>query len=137
MRIVLRTQLDARARGRNQRGKFAKIPQECWGKSPDYVVEYSSGAQTITNAEILKSIVDLSITYRNLTTDRLIITGFADRPGSTEKNQKISETRANNISALFERLGLERNRIASFGMGENDSLVYPHRRVEIRSCAIQ
>jgi len=122
---------------RGQREKLAKIPQECWGKSPDYIVEYSSGVQTVTNAEILKSIVDLSISYRNLTTDSLIITGFADRPGSTEKNQKISETRANNIRALFERLGLERNRIFPFGMGENDSLIYPHRRVEIRSCAIQ
>ncbi|MEH6477256.1 MAG: OmpA family protein, partial [Sneathiella sp.] len=127
----------ARTGEKGQRGKLAKIPQECWGKSPDYIVEYSSGAQTITNAEILKSILDLSISYRNLTTDSLIITGFADRSGSTEKNQKISEMRANYIMALFERLGLGRDRIFTFGMGENDSLLYPHRRVEIRSCAIK
>ncbi|OUR78321.1 hypothetical protein A9Q83_08085 [Alphaproteobacteria bacterium 46_93_T64] len=113
-----------------------QIPKECWKKEPDYIVSYKSGEYTLMNAEVLDQIVRLSIEYRSHIPSNLVITGYADNPGSKQINQKISTLRAENIGALFERLGLTAHQIIAFGMGENDSLRYPQRRTEIRSCNV-
>src|SRR6185312_15602177 len=77
--------------------------------------------------------------YKSGANVRLQVTGYTDRSGSTNYNQRLSERRANNVAHTLERDGVPRNQMTVSGHGENDNRVPTadgvrepqNRRVEI------
>ena len=69
------------------------------------------------------------------------VTGYTDRSGSPEFNQRLSERRANNVANAMAQMGVPRSQMAVSGHGENDNRVPTangvrepqNRRVEITS----
>ncbi|MCK5102287.1 MAG: OmpA family protein, partial [Cyclobacteriaceae bacterium] len=65
--------------------------------------------------------------------------GHTDKEGTTEFNQKLSESRANEVSKYFKNHGIESLRISTTGVGETqpkftegtDEEIAKNRRVEI------
>ncbi len=115
----------------------ATIPEHCWKKDPDYIIPYITSAYHIDNASILDALAKLSARYRSEPDTSAVITGYADPSGGYRLNQRLSDKRARAVSRLFEKLGVDRNRLFPVGMGENQSKQRPPRRVEIRSCRFQ
>ena len=70
---------------------------------------------------------------------RLILTGHADRSGTSRYNQRLSRERADAVRQRLIRLGIGANDIAVFAKGESEPLVATsdgvrepqNRRVEI------
>jgi outer membrane protein OmpA-like peptidoglycan-associated protein len=48
---------------------------------------------------------------------KIIVEGHTDNTGSAEHNQKLSETRANNVRNYLIKMGLEKNRLRAVGYG--------------------
>lgn len=75
----------------------------------------------------------------SVNTTRIEVAGHADRSGSPQYNQRLSERRANNVAAELVRRGIARNLIAISAFGETRPLVPTadgvrepqNRRVEI------
>jgi outer membrane protein OmpA-like peptidoglycan-associated protein len=67
------------------------------------------------------------------------VTGYTDRSGSPQYNQRLSERRANNVARALSALGVPQNQMLVSGRGENDNRVPTgdgvrepqNRRVEI------
>ena len=76
---------------------------------------------------------------RKVQTTRIEVAGHADRSGSAEYNQRLSQRRADAVAAELVRLGIARNEIAVSAYGESRPLVPTadgvrepqNRRVEI------
>ncbi|MEP4190673.1 MAG: OmpA family protein, partial [Sneathiella sp.] len=113
------------------------IPEHCWKQEPDYIIPYITSAYHIDNASILDALAKLSSRYKSEHGKSVVITGYADPSGGYRLNQRLSDKRARAVSRLFEKLGVDRNRLFPVGMGENEGKQLPPRRVEIRSCRFQ
>ncbi|MBL4906443.1 MAG: OmpA family protein [Sneathiella sp.] len=113
------------------------IPVSCWNRKPEQVIGFALGSYVIEDANTLDALVHLTSTYRRDKENSVVITGYADPVGSTSVNLKISLQRALHVANLIEKLGISRQRILPIGMGENDSMELPQRRVEIRSCRFE
>ena len=61
---------------------------------------------------------DLARKYGNASVDTITVVGHADRIGSTESNQVLSEARAASVKAYLVRGGVSGGRILASGMGE-------------------
>lgn len=116
--------------------KNGGIPMHCWRRSPDYIIPFITSSASVENAGFLDRLAKLSIRYRKNQDLSVVITGFADTTGPIGLNQHLSEQRARTISQIFEKLGIDPNRIFPVGMGENVNKTLPPRRVEIRSCRL-
>jgi outer membrane protein OmpA-like peptidoglycan-associated protein len=62
---------------------------------------------------------DLAGKLRGADIDNITVTGHADRIGSQEINQKISEKRADSVKAYLVTKGLQSSRISAAGKGES------------------
>jgi len=62
---------------------------------------------------------DLVNKLREANTDRVTITGHADRIGSREMNQELSESRAESVKAYLVSKGIQSDRISAMGKGES------------------
>jgi len=118
------------------RRKNGEIPQHCWRRAPDYIIPFITSSASVENAGFLDQLARLSIHYRKNQDLSVVITGFTDTTGPIGLNQHLSEQRARAISRIFEKLGIDPNRIFPVGMGENVNKTLPRRRVEIRSCRL-
>jgi outer membrane protein OmpA-like peptidoglycan-associated protein len=84
-------------------------------------------------------IADAAAASRRVGTTRIEVAGHADRTGTAQYNQRLSERRANNVAAELVRLGVPRNEITTVGFGFDRPLVPTaagvrepqNRRVEI------
>jgi OOP family OmpA-OmpF porin len=84
-------------------------------------------------------IADAAANSRRVQTTRIEVSGHADRSGSPQYNQGLSQRRANNVAAELVRLGVPRNEITVQAFGESRPLVPTadnvrepqNRRVEI------
>ena len=84
-------------------------------------------------------IADAAANSRRVQTTRIEVAGHADRTGTAQYNQRLSERRAENVAAELVRLGVPRNEIATVGFGFDRPLVPTaagvrepqNRRVEI------
>ncbi len=112
------------------------IPQSCLRNSPAVFLEFIKGSAVITDAEILDQLVRLSVQFRRDDKNKLVITGYADPSGAKEYNLSISLKRAQHVAQLLEKLGVKRHRLVPVGLGENESMRFPQRRVEIRTCPL-
>jgi len=79
------------------------------------------------------------------------ITGYADRLGSTQYNQKLSERRANAVRDYVVSKGIEARRLKAYGKGESNPVVTcndkkradlikclePNRRVEVEQITVE
>jgi outer membrane protein OmpA-like peptidoglycan-associated protein len=76
---------------------------------------------------------------RRTQTTRIEVAGHADRSGTPQYNQRLSQRRADNVAAELVRQGIQRNEIAINAFGESRPLVPTadgvrepqNRRVEI------
>lgn len=79
--------------------------------------------------------------YKSGAPVQLQVTGYTDRSGSPDYNQRLSERRANNVAKALAALGVPRDQMFVAGRGENDNRVPTangvrepqNRRVEITS----
>jgi OOP family OmpA-OmpF porin len=77
--------------------------------------------------------------YRSGASVQIQVTGYTDRSGSPNYNQRLSERRANNVAKALTGLGVPQNQMMVSGRGENDNRVPTadgvrepqNRRVEI------
>ena len=84
-------------------------------------------------------IADAAANSRRVQTTRIEVAGHADRTGTAQYNQRLSERRAENVAAELVRRGVPRNEIATVGFGFDRPLVPTadgvrepqNRRVEI------
>ena len=87
----------------------------------------------------------------NASTSDVVITGYTDRIGSDQYNQKLSERRALAVKTYLASKGMEANRLKAKGKGEADpvavctdkklpaliSCLEPNRRVEVEKITIE
>ena len=87
----------------------------------------------------------------NASTSDVVITGYTDRIGSDQYNQKLSERRALAVKTYLASKGMEANRLKAQGKGEADpvavctdkklpaliSCLEPNRRVEVEKITIE
>lgn len=64
-----------------------------------------------------------SVTLNEYKDTEIVITGHTDSDGSDELNQKLSERRANAVSAYLSSQGVQASRIKIVGLGETQPLV--------------
>ena len=83
--------------------------------------------------------------------NNVVITGYADRIGSTSYNLKLSEQRANSVKSYLIDHGIDASRMSAIGRGEENPVVNctqkkradlivclePNRRVEIEQITIE
>ena len=127
---------DEKAAASKDHVKNGGIPEHCWRRPPDDIIPFITSSASVENAGFLDRLAKLSIRYRKNQKLSVVITGFADTTGPIGLNQYLSEQRARTISQIFEKLGIDPNRIFPVGMGENVNDTLPPRRVEIRSCRL-
>ncbi|MEH6405011.1 MAG: OmpA family protein [Sneathiella sp.] len=107
----------------------------CWDQSPSHIISFNSSSRRITDASSIELISKIAKKYRDKAGKGLIIAGYADPSGPESYNLNISNARAQQVRKMFENLGIPSHRIIAFGMGENDSLIRPMRRIEIKICS--
>lgn len=87
----------------------------------------------------------------NASTSDIVITGYTDRIGSLQYNQKLSERRAMAVKTYLVSKGMQANRLKAQGKGEADPVVVctdkklsalisclePNRRVEVEKIMIE
>lgn len=67
--------------------------------------------------------IDVVLTYlRNNPSANLDILGYADQVGSSEYNEKLSNTRANNVKTIFEKAGIASSRLNVVPQGADTSI---------------
>lgn len=67
--------------------------------------------------------IDVVLTYlRKNPSASLDIVGYADQVGSSEYNQKLSNTRANNVKTIFEKAGISSSRLNVVAAGADTSI---------------
>ena len=84
-------------------------------------IEFHTGKATIPSdyyAEVDK-IVDLMKTHSDV---KVEIQGYTDSVGSAEKNQKLSEQRANAVRSYLTHHGVEASRVTAKGYGEENPI---------------
>ena len=88
---------------------------------------------------------------RNREINNVVITGYADRIGSKQYNQRLSERRANSVKSYLESKGVDSSRMSAAGKGESNPVVVctdkarpalikclePNRRVEVEQITIE
>ena len=88
---------------------------------------------------------------RNREINNVVITGYADRIGSKQYNQRLSERRANSVKSYLESKGVDPGRMSAAGKGESNPVVVctdkarpalikclePNRRVEVEQITIE
>ena len=88
---------------------------------------------------------------RNREISNVVITGYADRIGSNQYNQRLSERRAISVKNHLESKGVDANRMKAQGKGESNPVVVctdkkrpalikclePNRRVEVEQITIE
>jgi outer membrane protein OmpA-like peptidoglycan-associated protein len=73
--------------------------------------------------EARSSLAAVARTLRsNPSVRKVRIEGHADRSGSTERNQSLSEQRARAVLEALEALGVERHRLDAIGFGETQPI---------------
>jgi outer membrane protein OmpA-like peptidoglycan-associated protein len=103
-----------------------------------YLVFFDWDRDTLTD-RARQIIADAAAASRRVGTTRIEVAGHADRTGTAQYNQRLSERRANNVAAELVRLGVPRNEITTVGFGFDRPLVPTaagvrepqNRRVEI------
>jgi outer membrane protein OmpA-like peptidoglycan-associated protein len=103
-----------------------------------YLVFFDWDRDTLTD-RARQIIADAAANSRRVQTTRIEVSGHADRSGSPQYNQGLSQRRANNVAAELVRLGVPRNEITVQAFGESRPLVPTadnvrepqNRRVEI------
>ncbi|CAN8138721.1 OmpA-OmpF porin, OOP family [uncultured Thiomicrorhabdus sp.] len=80
-------------------------------------VNFRSGSATLEPSELsrLKPVLDALNNYPNT---RVYVEGHTDSDGSNEFNQQLSENRAKNVAFYLMDNGITRDRIVTYGYGE-------------------
>ena len=103
-----------------------------------YLVFFDLGRASL-NSEGQRVVAEAAQTYRQTGQARVEVTGYTDTSGSPERNQRLSEERAQAVEVELVRQGVPASSISVSGRGQNDLLVPTadgvrqpeNRRVEI------
>ncbi len=87
-----------------------------WFEFPGIGFEHNSAADLTAGAE--KQVRDLAAILKKYPDVKVRIGAFADKTGTHAVNFAISEKRAANIAAAFEKAGIDKARISTEGFGE-------------------
>ncbi len=98
---------------------------------------FKSGTATLVNKAMPK--LEKLAKYIQQTNNKLLIVGHTDNKGDEEKNQELSEQRANAVSDFLTNLGVAEDRIETQGAGSTEPVAdnetaegrEQNRRVEI------
>lgn len=82
--------------------------------------DFNQSSLTLTAEAIIDSAADAA---KHFATEKLRLTGHADRAGSTRYNQRLSLSRGNAVRAALTRLGVSAKHIAVVAKGESEPLV--------------
>src|SRR5207237_7960946 len=64
---------------------------------------------------------------------RLMIVGHTDTQGGTDRNQSLSERRAQALASFLEQLGVNRARMTALGRGDEERIA-THDAAAVRPC---
>lgn len=89
--------------------------------------------------ETEQNLIELAQSLKEYEGSEVLIEGHTDSTGSDEYNQKLSERRANSVSAFLTKQGVDPSRINTMGYGENQPVAdndstdgrQQNRRVEV------
>jgi OOP family OmpA-OmpF porin len=85
--------------------------------STDVLFEFNK-AELLPGGE--KKLDDLANTAQGADVDRVVIVGYADRIGSEQYNQDLSERRAQAVKAYLAKKGAPEQRVEAAGRGESE-----------------
>jgi outer membrane protein OmpA-like peptidoglycan-associated protein len=114
---------------RERRGFLLDVPQEV-------LFPFNSAELRPQARDIIHSLVANVLRFENM---RVGVYGFTDTAGREDYNRRLSEARANAVARELTRNGIDRERIITYGFGEENLRVPPadgvrepaNRRVEI------
>ncbi len=87
-----------------------------WFEFPGIDFEHNSAAELSSGAQ--KQVQELAALLKEYPDVKVKIGAFADKTGTRAVNFAISEKRAVNIAAAFEKAGIDKGRISTEGFGE-------------------
>ncbi len=89
---------------------------------PTYVIFFNNDSATVSDAG-LQTLREAAAFAREDHVIRVNVVGNADRTGTPEYNQALSEKRAKEVERILTAAGVGKNLIAAEGRGENDPQV--------------
>ena len=102
-------------------------------------IYFASGSAKLL-AKSFPSLKDVAQILKDNPSYKIDVDGYTDNTGSTDKNQVLSENRANSVKQYLTTNGVDESRIVATGHGENDAIAdnktatgrAKNRRVEMK-----
>lgn len=85
-------------------------------------IEFPSGQSEITGNSSFDLLAEIAAAANQCQSFRIQIDGYTDNTGDNDKNQQLSERRANRVLAFLTQQGVDRNRMSATGHGSSDPI---------------
>ncbi|WP_416877392.1 OmpA family protein [Litorimonas sp.] len=85
-------------------------------------IEFPSGQSEITGNSSFDLLAEIAAAANQCQSFRIQIDGYTDNTGDDDKNQQLSERRANRVLAFLTQQGVDRNRMSATGHGSSDPI---------------
>lgn len=85
-------------------------------------INFSTGRSEITGNDSFDLLAEIAAAANQCQIFRIQIDGYTDNTGDAEKNQQLSEQRANRVLAFLTQQGVDRSRMTATGHGESNPI---------------